>query len=347
MFKNRKSLRIGLLTFTAIGILTSGAYAGGRVYRKKLNATFGTINFNYEGQDVTANVENKYKTPGFIVEGRSYVPVKALGEVLGLDVSFDNKSHTVFIKDPKNNDLDIEIRKRDREIADLKREISSLKGNMLDDSSLEYLEDRLAKTYKTYKNIDFDLKLFTRTGEIEVNMYVDFKDSDSEISWNKMGESSKRYMVEDIVRTVSDEFPDKLVRGKVYDRYNYSDLLAFEKIPNRDLKITYYDITDSSSLERFVKAEFRARAVNNVKLKNIYEKDGRVYFRIDVSDKDRSMFKSLRNLDVEEILDSFSVQIAKEYPLSKLEVEGEIYLGSSRMGRYFKNKSSDLGIYRK
>lgn len=345
MFKNRKSLRIGLLTFTAIGVLASGAYAGGRVYRKKLNATFGTIKFNYEGQDVTANVENKYKTPGFIVEGRSYVPVRALGEVLGLDVSFDNKSHTAFIKDPKNHDLDIEIRKRDREIADLKREISLLKGGLLDDSSIDYLEERLAKLYKTYKNIDFDLKLFDRAGEIEVSMFVDFKDGDSEISWNKMGEASKKYMVEDIVRTVSDEFPHRAVRGSVYDRYNYRDLLSFEKRPGRDLKISHQSAADSSSLERFIRSEFAARAVNNLSLKNIYEKDGKVYFRIDVSDRDRSAFRDLSSSDIEEILDSFSVQIAKEYPVSSLEIEGEIFMESRRMGRYYKRGSSSLGRY--
>ena len=103
MFKNMKLKRV-FLSFLLVAVLFSTvSYAAGKIYNKNLSATFGRIKLSYNNKDVTQDVEDKYDTPPFTVDNRAYVPVRAIGEIMGVDVDYNHKTHTAIFRDKAKN----------------------------------------------------------------------------------------------------------------------------------------------------------------------------------------------------------------------------------------------------
>ena len=122
MFKKSKLQRVFLLTLVLVMALTTVAAAANSIYTKELTATYGRIKFKVDGKDVTNAIESKYGTPAFVVDDRSYVPVRAIAELMGLEVKYDNATHTAELIDTKSKEYEAEIKKLNDEIKKLKDE---------------------------------------------------------------------------------------------------------------------------------------------------------------------------------------------------------------------------------
>ena len=74
--------------------LTSVTYASGNQVQKTLH--YNNIKIVLDGEDITpANSEP------FIIDGSTYLPVRAVSEALGLDVEWDSATQTVVLSSEK------------------------------------------------------------------------------------------------------------------------------------------------------------------------------------------------------------------------------------------------------
>ena len=254
MLKGKSSLRVGLISLVTVILLSTGAYAANKVYRKKVMVTFGTVNFESEGRDITKEIENKYDTPGFIMESRSYVPVKAIGDVLGVNVDYDESSKTVKITDPKKAELeekDGKIKNLEIENANLKKELESLKKPEKEDLKLKDVEKKLNKDMGQYMGVYFDISLKERNNNLDLELRMNLKDRDQYRAWTSLNTLTKKYLVEDVVQIIDDNLSYNKLEGKLYDENSRVDLITFDKREGKKLYIDYApSIGSNPSMEK-------------------------------------------------------------------------------------------------
>jgi len=95
-----KKLRISILGVFIVALLMGGAVALAAVGTKTLNATYRDIKLVVDGKEVTPKDVNGNVVEPFIVDGTTYIPVRAAAQALGKDVVWDPVTNTVNVGDP-------------------------------------------------------------------------------------------------------------------------------------------------------------------------------------------------------------------------------------------------------
>ena len=95
----KKSLRTLIALLCLGGLLATVALAAG-TYTKTLAAFYRDIRLSINGQTVVPKDVNGTVVDPFIVDGTTYLPVRAVSEALGKQVDWDDETSTVLISDP-------------------------------------------------------------------------------------------------------------------------------------------------------------------------------------------------------------------------------------------------------
>ncbi len=90
-----KNMNKRILIFGVIAalLLSTAAFAGG--YRKKIEVMFNSVNIKVNGNPVKAN--------NIVYNGTTYVPIRAVSEMLEKEVKWDKKTRTASINDIDKN----------------------------------------------------------------------------------------------------------------------------------------------------------------------------------------------------------------------------------------------------
>lgn len=99
MKKWQKTLVLVLVVALVAG-LSSAALAVG-VTKKQLTAEYSGIQITLDGQKIEPKDANGATVEPFIVDGTTYLPVRALSNALGLDVDWDQATQTVILSQKK------------------------------------------------------------------------------------------------------------------------------------------------------------------------------------------------------------------------------------------------------
>jgi hypothetical protein len=346
--KNYKKVLISVLALMMI--FGTVALAAEGIFDKKLTATYGRIKFTYKGNDVTKLIETQYGTPAFTVDGRAYAPVRAMADLLGVDIDYDNNTHTVKITDSKEEsyklDLDKknkEIEEMEKEIEELKNEVKKIKDGTVDKGDLKSLETSLNKKYGEYEKVEFDVVLKENKDNISIDINTDLRNTRDEQNWIKMKYSDKKYLMEDVVAEVKKAFPNTDVTGNIYDASSRKNLYTFRQNKNGSLSITNndsgYDYDYGygyGNLDSYVESEFYRNGINNAR---IYRSNsGRWDDSFEISFTDTSANESAWNRLSDSTIDSMLDRIAKDieyyYNSNYDYIEIEVYRGSTRLGTY-------------
>lgn len=370
--KNYKKVLVSILVLTMI--LGTVALAADGIYQKKLTATYGKVKFNYEGSDVTSQIESIYGTPAFVTEGRTYVPVRAIGDLVGVNIEYDDKEHTVKITDPKVTEHKLQLEDKDKEIAKLKAEIEKLekstkkedKKEEVTKDDLKSLQSSLNKKYSEYENVEFDIVLKENNNKITIDINVNLKNTRDEQNWIRMRSSDKKYLIEDVVDQVEKEFKNVDITGNIYDSFSRKDLYTFRKNKNGSLSVSEgydkydkydkYDRYDkygrySASLDLYVEDEFYEEyGISGVKL---YESSyGSRYdaFEIYIPDTNTNItkWKSVTASNLDRTLDRITKEIEYEYNYNKdySYITIDVKKGSITEGTYIKYYDDSYGVFK-
>lgn len=271
--------------------------AANNIYEKQLTATYGRIKFEVDGKDVTKEIEDKYDTPAFTVDGRSYAPVRAIAELMGLEIKYDDSTHTAKITDVKSDKYETEIKKKDQEIAKLKKEIAELEKKVekpkeeekVEKGNLKDLERRINNGYGTYRDIEFDTTLRESGNNITASIKTDFINAKNEYYWTRIGNNTRKELVENITDMIAREFPNADISGEIYDVYTNRYLLTFTKKKNGNVSISHRSnyVDDryiyDNDIVKIVRDQFDRRDVYYVDVSNIDARYYDVSFDIDIS----------------------------------------------------------------
>ena len=301
MFRNSKLKKVLVSTLVFVLLLSTVVVAANSIYEKQLTATHGRIKFKVDGKDVTEQIESKYGSPAFVVHeygNRAYVPLRAIAELMGLEVKYDDATHTAEIIATNSEEHETEIRLKNAEIAKLEKEVTRLENaikdlskDVVEETDLKALEKDLNKKFGTYDNIEFDISLKENKNNIAVSIDVDFYNTRQQSYWNRMTHADKKSMIEDITDAIAKEFKNADITGSVYDSYYRGDLLTFSRKKNSSsVSISYknygYDdygygyILDDA--EDYLYDYFSGIA-KNVYV-NISESNGEIYGSIDIEE---------------------------------------------------------------
>ena len=352
MFKNDRLKKVLVISIILVLALSTIAVAANEVYQKKLTATFGRIRFKVDGKDVTKEIESKYDTPAFTVNSRSYVPVRAIAELMGMEVKWDGETHTAEIIDVKSKAYEEEIKKKDKEIAELKKEIEKFKKNVVEETDLKAVEKKLNNNYGTYEDVYFDITLKENKNKIDVEIVMDLRDKRQEDYWNRISYSNRKAMIEDITDIISSEFTNADIYGSVYDEYYRRNVLTFSKKKNSSLSISYDDrrlSTYDEEIDDIVYYEFYDEGIRGAYLSSLDVSGRTIYFEIDIPSSYESEWNDLKPEIIKRVLDKISDEIAYYYDYYYYDryyddyyysyIEGDIYMKSDRIGEY------DMDLY--
>lgn len=356
MFSNNRFKKVLVLSIILVLVLSTIAIAANEVYQKKLTATIGRIKLKVDGKDVTKEIEEKYKAPPFVVkefDSRSYIPVRAIAELMGMEVNWDDETHTAEIIDVKSKAYEEEIKKKDKEIAELKKEIKKLKEEVVEEDKLQVLEDKLNDKYGTYKDVNFDIVLKESKNNIDVEIIIDLKDYKQENAWNKMGVSTKKAMLEDIVDIISKEYTDYNIHGSIYDLYYKKELFTFNKPKIGKLSIThdnkYIGGSYDSYIDEVVYDEFYYYGIKDVYMSNLNIDRYNIYFDINIPYGYRSEWRSLSKMEKEDILDRISNKIIYNYDYYYdyiyKDVRIRVYVDGEYQGQYTRYYNESTGNF--
>ena len=334
------SSRIKKLVLTVLMlsvVLGTVSIAAVEVYEKQLTATFGKIKFELDGVDVTANIESKYGTPAFIAEGRSYAPVRAIADLLDVEVEWDANTNTAVLTDRK-------VVGYKKEIEDLKKEIEKLKNpsstkeetkptkeetkpSTGSNLSRAELEKSLNSNYGTYNGVNLSIKLRESTNRIDADITANLKTAGQASAWNSLTNTEKRTLAEEIAKTIAKNNGNLNVYGTIVDTNANYTILSFDKLKaNSSVSVSYdnkyYETNNYNSnyysgynrhADNIVASEFSNKGIQNARISNISSGERLTTYRIDLPSSYEYEWTRLDNSTITSMLDKVSNSIGNYY----------------------------------
>ncbi|SCG81805.1 copper amine oxidase domain-containing protein [Proteiniborus sp. DW1] len=302
--------------------LTSVAFAQGTY--KNLKAWFGDIKIFVNNQLVQMDVKP------FIVDGTTYVPVRAISNIFNKDIKWDGANLRIDITDrPNQNDayvtyLSQQLIERQNKINELETKVAKLEAELATTKkgskyTFSQLEDYLNDEHGVYQKISFDIELYGDKDDIEVEIYVDLDDDYSR--WNSLTTSKIEGYIEDVVDDILYNFKDADITGFIEDSHEDEVLVEFYLNSKGKLVVEIkehryaYDIDE---LEDYLnrKHDYYGGVYFDITLSG--NKDMiRVYVETDDDDLDY-----LKKYEIEDYLEKLYSEIVYEY--SYVDVYGYI-----------------------
>jgi len=194
----RKRITRKIVTTLVIVLLMGCSVSFGVGYSKQITAWYYNIQVKLDGGSLN------FSNEPFIYDGRVYIPLRDVTENLGLEVTWDGDTKTVYLasngtyNNPNYNNPYVLITKK----------------------SISEIEEELNNDYDEYTKGEDDLKfkydLSEQSSYIKVKMEGQNFKRDS-TDWDKRDDSDFRDFVEDIAKMIADEL-DQNVKVYVYDK---------------------------------------------------------------------------------------------------------------------------------
>jgi len=219
--KRKISRKIAVFIITTLTLsLFLGAVAFANDNFKSLKAWFKEISIYRNGQQVYLAGEDK----PFIVDDRTYVPLRAMSNLFNKEVGWDGINYRIDLDDKPEDSLvymaqqlfeaQLEVQKLEAKVTQLEKELADKKDSKK--YTLRELESYLNKQYGTYnKKIDFDISLYENKNDIEIDIYVDL-DYDY-YEWNKLSDTNIKGYIQNIVDDILDDYKNTYIEGSIMD----------------------------------------------------------------------------------------------------------------------------------
>jgi len=243
MFKKKKIV-IAFVVMLSILILPAAQYSHASVLKKTVDAWYRDIKIVANGTQVQMPLEP------FIMNDSTYVPVRAISEILGKNVAWDGATSSITITDKPGSNVAVlnnTILQQNAEITRLKAEIADLKEQLDDAESssgdLSDLEDELQDDYYDYfDDIEFDISLDGDEDDIQVE--ITFAGDDYRDAWDDLSDSEINDFLQDMVDDILNEFDDADIEGTIEDTDNDDVLVEFTVDSDGDVSTDGADLSD-------------------------------------------------------------------------------------------------------
>lgn len=190
--------------------------------------TVANLKAYYRNIKIFKNGTQAYMTSEpFIVDGTTYLPLRAVAELLDKDVTWDGTTYSIGINDrPGFNPQELynQVITQQQTIKQLEAKLAELdKASNI--TSIKEMEKYLNKEYGIYKKIYFDIDLSETKSKIKVEIFVDLDEDYSR--WNGLSSKEIESYLQDIVDDISDAFSGQSISGYIEDSADDVELLSF------------------------------------------------------------------------------------------------------------------------
>lgn len=230
MKKNHKKLALVIAVMILTLSIAQTSFAANAVLN--LKATYRNIRVFRNG------IQASFSKEPFIVDGTTYVPLRDMSEILDKVVTWDNATSTISIQDkPGQNTQELynQILTQQQTISQLESKIKSLEEKKVEkeDISIKDLRKQLVEDHDRIdknKNLQIeDIKLSERKGDIEIEIYINLKDTKAYEDWNALKDSKIESFLQNIVDDILDvkQYEDADIEGFIEDEYDDKELVSF------------------------------------------------------------------------------------------------------------------------
>lgn len=297
--------------------LASTVFAAGTY--KTLQAWFGDIKIFRNNQQVQLDVAP------FIIDGTTYVPLRAISNIFNKDVTWDGTNYHIGINDKPDDNQALLLKEyvaAQEKVLELEAKVKNLEAQLASKTptTLGELEDYLNDEYGTYEKIDFEIDLYGNKDKIEVRMYIDTRYDGSR--WNSLSSSKLKSYIKSIVDDVRDSFKNAKISGYIEDLDTDREVATFTVSSGGSVSVSikssgsYYG--DIEYLEEYLNDKYGRYKDLRVDIE-LYESKNYidVYVYVDEYDWDRLSSSNQRVL-LEGIYDEIM------YDFDDVDVYGEI-----------------------
>ncbi len=240
------------LSIVLVFVLAIGAFAATGVSKRSLSAIFRNIQLKINGNIIATEEEP------FIIDGKTYVPLRVVGQALGALVNWDSDANLVTIDGSGTSSeveaLKAQLQQTEAENARLKAQIEDLQGDSgttpdpdtdpdtdTTKKSILDLNTNLLEDYDKLADIKIkDIRLTGNKDDITVNIDVNLDVYDND--WEELTDNKIKSWVADICLDIQDYYSDDTsIMGKIKDTDSKDTLIEFSKYRTQALKISYKD----------------------------------------------------------------------------------------------------------
>jgi len=162
-----------------LGIALSSAAAQGASITKTLKAVYNNIAISYNGE------AKKLSIKPFTVNGTTYVPLRAIGEIMGADVKWANNTIYINAQTASATSFEQQISDKNFENASLKQQLEIAKkdleaftgtgsdGKNLSTEAIGKTLDKIKSTYKNTYDVEWGFGLQVVAGRLELIVSYD------------------------------------------------------------------------------------------------------------------------------------------------------------------------------
>ena len=229
MNKNYKKLAVLIAVMLLTLSVASTGFAANTM--ANLKAYYRNIKIMRNGTQV------QMATEPFIVDDVTYVPLRAISELLDKEVTFDGLNYRININDKAGqnvNELYNQILTQQQTISQLESKIKSLETKVKEEEKIISLKDLAKQLLKEYDEINrelevVDLKLKGDEDDIDVEIYLDLDDDGLWVEWDSLTDSKIEKFLQNIVDDILDikEYEDADIIGFIEDKDSGDELISF------------------------------------------------------------------------------------------------------------------------
>lgn len=339
--KLKMNKKIAIILATLILTLSIGSAVFAASGYKDLRAWYNNIKIFKNGQQVQLDFEP------FIIDGYTYVPLRAVGELFEKDFDWDGVNYTINIKDRPDSGLNAmmtQIVEQQVTISTLEAKVKSLEAELAKKpsvSSLSDLEKQLNKDYGKYKNVQFDIDLYESKGNIEVRIYIDTRYDGT--AWNKITSTNLKSYLQDIVDDILYEYKDAKVTGFIEDEKTDKEVVTFTTSSKGTVSVStkgsggsYYDLEEDLN-NKFARPSYGIEEI--VAYESWDEVDLIIYVDWD------NEWKYLDEREMEDVLEDIYNYIYDYYDYTDIEGVIRDDYDNSKMYDFYFNSSGYAVIY--
>lgn len=328
MFKKKKMV-IAFVVMLSILILPAAQYSHASVMKKTVDAWYRDIKIVANGTQVQMPLEP------FIMNDSTYVPVRAISDILGKNVAWDGATSSITITDKPGSNVAIlnnTILQQNAEINRLKAEIADLKEQLDDAESskddLNDLEDQLNDDYSDFEDIEFDIKLDGDKDDIQVE--ISFDGGEYLDEWDALSNSKIEDYLQDIVNDILDEFDGADIEGFIEDSDSNKTMVEFTVNSKGNVSTDSSDFdSDLENFEDNLNDNYSNHFDDFEISISLSGDEDNIKFYVEVESND---WDTLSNNAIGNFMDAVYDDISDEF--DDATVKGYVYDGSVRLGTY-------------
>lgn len=357
------------LTF-GLGAALCATVVNAANYTRTLTATYRNIGVTYNGASKTLSAEP------FLVDGSTYVPLRAVSEIMGADVKWNGSTNTVSITNTGSDNTALQqqlatanyqVTTLQRELETVKKELetyknsnsssssSSTSGTDITTAELEATETYLLNNYydQLHKDIDLDFDLTKKNSRLQLT--ISYDSSSEERVYNDLKDRTIENFIDEICEEIADRHSGIEIQGTIeYTRSKAEEKASFNYSKTGRLSVDLG--IDEDEVEEIISDKYDELSlpglddtdITSIDV-SINESSSTITFTLFV-DSSASNFKDTWNANREtggytlrKELKEITEAIQEE---TDFDVNGEIYTstGSILLGQYDGSKN-DLSLY--